>query len=398
VDSVSLRDELADHLIARNAITTQRVEQAFRQVQRARYLDRWYHASVEEGQITWQPVTLDHAHPSDEVLREVYSDRPLVTQLSGFVPSSSSSQPSLMARMLELLDLRPGMRILEIGTGTGYNAALLSEIVGPHGLVVSLESQRDVARHASRVLACDERSNVHVRCRDGYRGDRAHQPFDRIVATVACFDFSPHWLEQLAEDGFMLVPLRHGRTMSPLVIAHLDGRPDQLRGRIVGASGFMDPMGLLRTGSIWQSFLLPGWPYPELWRRPMPVDVGDEDDGRMTSPVMKNLRFFLALTSRHLWSTETGLGLADPATGAAVLIEPSGLVGYGTDLATVNRVCDQLVTAIETWDRLGRPSMADFDLRFRRANQIDPGTMATCQWTICRSTYHEHVRLAESLP
>ena len=172
MNSVSLRDELADHLIAHNAITTQRVEQAFRHVHRDQYLDRWYHGSVTHGQLTWQPVILDHAHPSDEVLREVYSDRALVTQLCGVMPCSSSSQPSLMARMLELLDLRPGMRILEIGTGTGYNAALLSEIVGPRGLVVSLESQRDVARHASRVLAADGRNNVRVRYRDGYCGDR----------------------------------------------------------------------------------------------------------------------------------------------------------------------------------------------------------------------------------
>jgi protein-L-isoaspartate O-methyltransferase len=86
-------------------------------------------------------------------LEAVYRDEAIVTKHDAHgVPVSSSSQPAIMASMLERLDLREGQRVLEVGTGTGYNAALIAEIVGPRGDVVSVELDPDLARRARSVL------------------------------------------------------------------------------------------------------------------------------------------------------------------------------------------------------------------------------------------------------
>jgi protein-L-isoaspartate(D-aspartate) O-methyltransferase len=83
-------------------------------------------------------------------LESVYEDDAIVTRDDGGIPTSSSSQPSLMARMLDRLDVRPGQRVLEIGAGTGYNAALLAALGAD---VTTVELQPDVADEARRHLA-----------------------------------------------------------------------------------------------------------------------------------------------------------------------------------------------------------------------------------------------------
>jgi protein-L-isoaspartate(D-aspartate) O-methyltransferase len=111
--------------------------------------------------------------------------------------------------MLELLDLAPGMKVLEIGTGTGYNAALVTEIVGDQGLVVTVDVAEDVVDQTRRLLDRAGYPGIHVLVRDGFDGAPEDAPFDRIVVTVGCSDLSPRWAEQLADGGFMLVPLEH---------------------------------------------------------------------------------------------------------------------------------------------------------------------------------------------
>ena len=107
----------------------------------------------------------------------VYQDRPLVTKLSpGRLPSSSSSAPSLMAGMLEALDLAPGLCVLEIGTGTGYNAALLSEIVGPSGQVVSVDIDAHLIELARLRLLNAGYANIQAATANGLLGFEPHAP------------------------------------------------------------------------------------------------------------------------------------------------------------------------------------------------------------------------------
>jgi protein-L-isoaspartate(D-aspartate) O-methyltransferase len=120
---------------------------------------------------------------------------------------SSSSQPQIMAQMLEELHPQPGHRVLEIGTGTGYNAALLRVLVGPRGRVTSIELDPDVARKARRALRSAGQS-AKVVVGDGRGGWERGAPYDRIIVTASSLDVPRAFHEQLVEDGLLVVPLR----------------------------------------------------------------------------------------------------------------------------------------------------------------------------------------------
>jgi protein-L-isoaspartate(D-aspartate) O-methyltransferase len=123
------------------------------------------------------------------------------------IPVSSSSQPAMMAIMLEQLELQPGHRVLEIGTGSGYNAALMSVLTAPRGRVITLDIDRELVERARASLAAAGFRDVEVRCADGGFGDPAGAPFDRIIVTAGAWDIAPAWLSQLADDGRLVLPL-----------------------------------------------------------------------------------------------------------------------------------------------------------------------------------------------
>jgi protein-L-isoaspartate(D-aspartate) O-methyltransferase len=138
-------------------------------------------------------------------LAEVYRDEAIVTKRDARgMPISSSSQPAIMARMLERLALEPGQRVLEIGAGTGYNAALLKTLVGPRGRVVSVDVDPELARGARRTLAG---YGVRVVAGDGRAGWERGAPYDRIVATVSTGDVPRAWRDQLVDGGLLELPL-----------------------------------------------------------------------------------------------------------------------------------------------------------------------------------------------
>src|SRR5712691_5712622 len=143
--------------------------------------------------------------PLDEVYRP--SDAIITKRVDGISVSSASS-PEVMALMLEQLDPRPGDRVLEIGAGTGYNAALLAYMVGEHGQVVTLDIDEDLVLGARKHLADAGFSQVAVVQTDGALGHATADRYDRIMLTVASSDIAPAWREQLAQP--------HGRLVLPL--------------------------------------------------------------------------------------------------------------------------------------------------------------------------------------
>ncbi|MGH3564039.1 MAG: protein-L-isoaspartate O-methyltransferase family protein, partial [Mycobacterium sp.] len=124
----------------------------------------------------------------------VYRDEAFPIKYGGDgLPVSSSSQPAIMARMLDQLDVQPGHRVLEIGTGSGYNAALLGHLVGETGAVVSVDIDADLVANARERLAECGVSKVTVGCGDGGVGWPEQAPYDRIIATVGAWDIPPAW-------------------------------------------------------------------------------------------------------------------------------------------------------------------------------------------------------------
>jgi protein-L-isoaspartate(D-aspartate) O-methyltransferase len=146
---------------------------------------------------------LPHLPPED-----AYLDDAIVTKRDADgQPISSSSQPAIMAIMLDQLTLAPGQRVLEIGAGTGYNAALIRHIVGPSGTVVSVDIDADVADRAREHLASAGYPDVTVVAADGAEGYPPGAPYDRVIATVGVSDLAPAWLHQAAPGARIVVPL-----------------------------------------------------------------------------------------------------------------------------------------------------------------------------------------------
>lgn len=121
---------------------------------------------------------------------------------------SCLSEPGIVALQLGQLDVRAGHRVLEIGAGTGYTAALLAHLAGPDGHVTTIDVDPDVvadARHNLTAAGCD---TVHVVLGDGALGHPDGAPYDRIVAAVGAYGIPDSWLAQLGPGGRLVVPLR----------------------------------------------------------------------------------------------------------------------------------------------------------------------------------------------
>jgi protein-L-isoaspartate(D-aspartate) O-methyltransferase len=214
--AAGLRDVLTKYLREREVIRTARVEGAFRNVPR--------HLFVPE-------VDLDQA----------YSDEAISVKQEDGISISSSSQPAIMALMLEQLDVRPGHKVLEIGTGTGYNAALLAHLVGAEGHVVSVELDEDLAEKARQhINAAGYSDRVEVLCDDGGYGYPEAAPYDRLIVTASAWDITPSWWTQLKQGGRLVLPLS---LRGPQVAAAFENRNGVLESLSLEPCGFMNLRG-----------------------------------------------------------------------------------------------------------------------------------------------------------
>ena len=168
------RERMVSEQIAKRGVADVRVLAAMRRVRR--------HELVPEG-----------------VRAHAYEDRPLPI---GF--GQTISQPYIVAAMSEAIALSGGEKVLEIGTGSGYQAAVLAEL---GATVYSIELTPELAERARGDLERLGYPNVHLRTGDGYRGWPEHAPFDAIVVTAAPSHVPPALVEQLAVGGRMILPV-----------------------------------------------------------------------------------------------------------------------------------------------------------------------------------------------
>ena len=148
---------------------------------------------------------------------------------------STVSQPIAVAMMLEGFDVNAGMRVLEIGAGSGYNAALLACLAGEHGHVVTVEVEDFLVEKARKQLAAIGFESVEVVCGDGALGYPSGAPYDRIVATVGLPDIPAAWPEQLAPSGKIVVPLHLGVETHQCVLVSLEPKDGCLKGVGLGS-------------------------------------------------------------------------------------------------------------------------------------------------------------------
>jgi protein-L-isoaspartate(D-aspartate) O-methyltransferase len=213
-----LRNRMVDRLVEAGTIRTPAVEEAMRTVHRHEHVP---HVSAEE------------AYADISVTIKPNTD-------ANGLPLSCASQPTIVAMMLEQLQVEPDDSILEIAAGTGYNAALLAHLTGPDGQVTTVDIDEDVTAHARKALDATGNARVHVATRDGALGDADHAPYDKMIVTVGAWDIPTAWWDQLRDGGRLVVPLRwRGTTRSVAFTRH----GDRLRSDDMQLCGFVPMIG-----------------------------------------------------------------------------------------------------------------------------------------------------------
>lgn len=354
-------DRYVNLLKALGVIESAAVEAAFRRVPRHKLVDRFFVANKEfSSQSGYREILADPENPTAEDLDLIYSHHALVTRLGpSAMPTSSTSMPALVANMLELLRLAPGHKVLEIGAGTGYNAALISEIVESKTRVVTIDIQPDVVAQAIRLLKAAGYGDIKVLARDGFFGAAEEAPFDRIVATVGLFDVSPHWANQLSPGGEMLLPIYQGGA-APLLRVRKEG--ESLLGRAVGGSGFMPIQGEMQ---------------PEMQANAQADFAPDQkietragwNIGKGMSQRWDFWFFLTASDSRASLLPVPGQDDGDTwSKWTFGLKEGSSSVVLGEDELVLVSEANQLLARLnelhELWESQGRPAASDFDVEF----------------------------------
>ena len=133
-----------------------------------------------------------------------YADEPLPLPYGG----ATISAPHMVAIQLEYAELAIGLRVLEVGVGFGYLAALVADLVGPGGVVYGIDIEpRLVAEARRRLDTTAVGSRVHLRAGDGHDGWPEAAPFDRILVSCATREIVPTWVRQLTDDGTIVAPV-----------------------------------------------------------------------------------------------------------------------------------------------------------------------------------------------
>ena len=185
-------DELVDYLKRSGVLYDEAVEQAMRRVDRATFVSMRYHG-------------------------QAYADRALPNMLGQTI-----SQPTMVALMTQHLTVSPGMKVLEVGAGSGYQATILSELVGPEGEVHAVERLPAVANQAKKRLAVY--SNIHVHIGNGVTGLKGQAPFDRILVSAAAERPPQALVDQLSESGKMIIPIGQSNMQRLTLVEKIAGR------------------------------------------------------------------------------------------------------------------------------------------------------------------------------
>lgn len=365
------RRRLADELAAGGHLRSGSWRAAVEAVPREVFLaGRIYRPVAHSGPRWWEPVTPELVG-QDYWLDLAYQDVTWVTQLDGAdnadaptgIPTSSSTMPSLVVRMLEDLGVRDGDRVLEIGTGTGYSTALLAHRLGGT-LVTSVEVDAGVAARAAAALHATGYA-PYLATGDGLAGCRERAPYDRIIATCSVRFVPWAWLDQAAPGARIVAPLSgwmHGSGLAALTVAE-------------GGTAH----GRFLPGMV--SFMSARAHAAPPFRPGLPERDGDVRAARYGPDVLDDWTgsFLAQLAAPDVTSVKVSHDgarfetlLTEPATGSYAWL--TGDRGNGDNGGTViqhgpTRIWDHVEETLATWDDAGRPAQEQFPIEITKDTQ-----------------------------
>ncbi|MGH3781947.1 MAG: methyltransferase domain-containing protein, partial [Pseudonocardiaceae bacterium] len=295
-------------------------------------------------------------------LERAYADAPVNTQVDdghpageggcGFEVTSSASMPGVVAEMLAALQVEPGMRVLEIGTGTGYNAALLAHRLGAEN-VVSVEVDPAVAEHARHALAATGFSAVTVVTADGTQGHPPQAPYNRVISTAAVAEVPPAWVAQTRPGGLVLSPWGSPYYPGGLLALTVHGDATAT-GRIIGPASFM----WLRAQRI------PRYITGRIVRGEDPATVSSTDlhpwhvAGDVHAATAIGLRVPRCEKLYHPDSTDTGtLYLVDQWSHSWATLQITTEAPYQVRQSGQRKLWDEVETAYRWWVDVGEPAV-----------------------------------------
>ncbi len=359
-----------------------RMRDAVAATPRHRFVHRF---RVGDGPLQDLDAEPDHTLPavySDQVMRHV--------DAAGELLPSSNSQPSYVLWLLHLLGLEPGQAVLEIGSGSGWLAAVMGRLVGPAGKVIGIELIPALAQQSRTDLEGLGVGNVEIVVGDGAQGHAAGAPYDRAMITAGTWDLPAVLFDQVMDGGRILVPveLREGSGCEVTVLRR--------QGAVLVAEqsvpGWFVPLlgpGQDRGGAYRPLESLPFW--NEVCGEPsvrcgLPLGALP---GSGLAPTAAQFRDFLGRTEPGMAvftaGTDAGwtpwrpalpssrpippFGLVDEADRSVALWDAGELVGYGGRAAAV-----RLAHAYARWAEFGLPGTGAFELEIHRADTAPAGS------------------------
>jgi protein-L-isoaspartate(D-aspartate) O-methyltransferase len=300
-------------------------------------------------------------------LPQIYSDRGLIhVDAAGTPLPSTNSQPSYVLWLLHKLGLEPGHRVLEVGSGSGWLAAIMSRLVGETGHVTGIEIIPELAAQSRMDAAAVGLSNLRIHAGDGTLGYAADAPYDRVMFTAATWDLPAVFFEQIAEGGRLLLPIALRGGDCQVAVLEREGAGFRAVSSSPGWFVSLIGDGQRRGDAATALASLPFW--SAIAERPgerFPFWLG------LRSPehfgvTAEAFRSFLRLSEPGftLFDAPTGaFGIVDLAHAGVAMCEPNALVCWGSHEAG-----GRLARAYVEWTELAMPGMTAFDLEIVRSD------------------------------
>ena len=317
-------------------------------------------------------------------LPDLYIDRPiLLARNSEGEVISTISQPTLVLLMLKKLDLKEGQKVLEIGTASGWNAAMMAKLVGEKGHVYSVEILSELVVRAR--LKIENQKITNISLFDGDGGVKTYQEkFDRIQFTVGSYDIPNIIHEQLKDNGLLLMVLKNRASFDCLILFKKKGNClESIENSICGFVSMKGEYSMPELDRIKLEDLL-------IWKRLKDSKVIEEPfwwGSNYNSIKMLNLKTsgvtsFLAIVEPQFElfkadNDEPSFGLIDRENESIVIWKANQLVGYGN-----TKAFEKIKLAFDLYLKLGMPSATCFKLKvYPKDHEIKPEAN---QWLIKR--------------